>query len=184
MSHQEYDRGEMANQHLPTPLDSGDASEIITENTLLMKSREKYQAIYKKFTQWREANNKDSLSQDVLLAFFVQLSEKMKPSSLWSHYSMLKHTINSNDKVDISSYKKLNMFLKLQSTGFKSKQTKVLTPNDIERFLNEAPDNQFLATKVTTIINMKLNGILIILFINYSLTKFYTFFPRDATYVI
>ncbi|XP_063972557.1 uncharacterized protein LOC135160192 [Diachasmimorpha longicaudata] len=149
MSNYQCDSADVGDQ--PGSSDAGEPGEIITENTLLSKSREKYQAIYKKFTSWRETNNKGPLSQEVLLDFFVELSEKMKPSSLWSHYSMLKHTINSNDKIDISSYKKLNVFLKLQSTGFKSKQTKVLTPNDIERFLNEAPDNQFLATKVALI---------------------------------
>ncbi|XP_011301821.1 uncharacterized protein [Fopius arisanus] len=146
MSSYQSDSGDTNEQ--PGSSDPGESSEIITENTLLSKSREKYQAIYKKFNSWRETNNKGPLSQDVMLDFFMGLSQKMKPSSLWSHYSMLKHTINSNDKIDISSYKKLNSFLRLQSTGYKSKQTKVLTPTDIERFLNEAPDNQFLATKV------------------------------------
>lgn len=82
------------------------------------------------------------------MAYFSELSKKYKSSSLWAHYSMLKSTISTNHNIDIKTYLKLTAFLKKQSIGFKSKKSKVLTPNDVEKYLNEAPNEIHLATKV------------------------------------
>ncbi|KAL0869286.1 hypothetical protein ABMA27_007548 [Loxostege sticticalis] len=51
----------------------------------------------------------------------------------------------------ISEYPKLNAFLKRQSDGFTSKKSKILTSDEVEKFLNEAPDDRYLATKVALI---------------------------------
>jgi len=53
-----------------------------------------------------------------------------------------------HQNVNIKNYMKLNMFLKRQSTGFISKKLKVLTSDKIEKFINKASDNKYLATKV------------------------------------
>lgn len=39
--------------------------------------------------------------------------------------------------------------LKRKSEGFESKKSNVLTPENINKFLNEAPDNEHLDKKVT-----------------------------------
>ncbi|KAL0881723.1 hypothetical protein ABMA27_001517 [Loxostege sticticalis] len=54
----------------------------------------------------------------------------------------------------ISEYPKLNSFLKrrvYKSDGFTSKKSKILTSDEVEKFLNEAPDDRYLATKVALI---------------------------------
>ncbi|CAK1588890.1 unnamed protein product [Parnassius mnemosyne] len=61
---------------------------------------------------------------------------------------MIKSMLKIRNNVDISEYPKLNAFLKLQSDSFTTKKSKILTSNEVERFLNEAPDDRYLATKV------------------------------------
>ncbi|KAJ8912574.1 hypothetical protein NQ315_006646 [Exocentrus adspersus] len=58
----------------------------------------------------------------------VNYQKKMKSSTLWSVYSMLRATLNIYNKVDIGTYLKLRAFLKL-----------------------EAPDDTYLSTKVAMI---------------------------------
>lgn len=123
-----------------------------TKNLLPLKSKDKYLLVYKNFNHWRQEKNISSFSENVLLAYFSELSTKLKPSSLWAHYSMLKSTINLNNSINIGHYAKLTSFLKRQSNGYECKKSKVLTSPQIEKFLNEAPDDKFLATKVRFII--------------------------------
>ncbi|KAL0851950.1 hypothetical protein ABMA28_000232 [Loxostege sticticalis] len=86
-----------------------------------------------------------------MLAYFSELSAKLKPSTLWSRFSMIKSMLKIRNNVDISEYPKLNAFLKRQSDGFTSKKSKILTSDEVEKFLNEAPDDRYLATKVALI---------------------------------
>lgn len=62
----------------------------------------------------------------------------------------------------------MTAFLKRRSDGFRSQKSKVLTSNNVEKFINEAPDDQYLATKVALIFGItgacrrqELNNILI-----------------------
>lgn len=126
------------------------------ENGLPKQSMDKYLAIYSQFMEWKSAKKEESLDESVLLTYFNELAEKLAPSTLWSRYSMLKSTLNSNDNVDITRYSKLSAFLKRQATGFVSKKSKTLTPEQIAKFLTEAPDHQYLVTKVITIKNMQI----------------------------
>ncbi|CAK1577852.1 unnamed protein product [Parnassius mnemosyne] len=64
---------------------------------------------------------------------------------------MIKSMLKIRNNVDISEYPKLNAFLKRQSDGFTTKKSKILTSNEVERFLSEAPDNCYLAKKVALI---------------------------------
>lgn len=61
---------------------------------------------------------------------------------------MLKKMLNVREKVDISNYRLLNAFLKNKSSGFTSNKSKVLTSEEVQKFLTEAPDHVYLATKV------------------------------------
>ncbi|XP_043461530.1 uncharacterized protein LOC122498058 [Leptopilina heterotoma] len=86
-----------------------------------------------------------------MLAYLIELSEKYKPPTVWSTYSMLKSTLKNNDNVNIASFMKVTSFLKRNSDGYKSKKSKTLSPENVNMFLSEAPDDIFLATKVALI---------------------------------
>ena len=131
----------------PETLTAGAAA---TDSSLPVKSRERYMTAYAKFTEWQKSMKTNSLSEDVLLAYLKKLAEQYQPSTLWSQYSMLKSVL-AEKKVNIDSYTTLTVFLRKQSKGFQSVKTKFFEAKEIEKFLAEAPDDQWLATKVSAI---------------------------------
>lgn len=131
-----------------TPPDLVRVARAASLNLLPEKSKNLYIATYDKFMKWQQSKETSSFSENILLAYFSTLSEKYKASSLWAQYSMLKSTIIANHNIDVKSYSKLIAFLKKQSVGFASKKSKTLTTEDIEKYLKEAPDQIYLATKV------------------------------------
>lgn len=69
---------------------------------------------------------------------------------------MLKSTIQVNENIDISQHKKLIAFLKRQNDTYLPKKSKVLTIENVTKFLNDAPDETFLLIKVVLV--FALNG--------------------------
>lgn len=61
---------------------------------------------------------------------------------------MLKTTILCKHDIDISKDTKLLTFLKQKSVGFVSKKSTVFTSAEIQKFMVDAPDDNYLATKV------------------------------------
>lgn len=121
-----------------------------TYSTLLrQKTKSKYEFCYKKFMEWTLVNGITNISENIVTAYMKKMSSEIKPSTLWTTYSMLKTMINIKNNIDISTYPKLRNFLKLQSNGYKSKKSKILTPEQIKKFLLEAPDVEYLFTKVS-----------------------------------
>ena len=140
-------------------LSENDCMEIVPESIrevanhvsldLLPKvSKQLYTAAYNAFEKWQRDKGSNSFCQDVMLAYFFDLSQRYAPSSLWSIYSMLRTTIHTYDQIDISLYQKLITFLKKQYSGYRSKKALTFTKEEISRFLNEAPDVLYLSTKV------------------------------------
>ena len=68
-----------------------------------------------------------NILENVLIAYMKKLSQQIKPSTLWTTYSMLRTMLNNKHNIDILTYCKLRSFLKLQSSGYKSKKSKILT---------------------------------------------------------
>lgn len=84
-----------------------------------------------------------------LLWYLRILAASYAPSSLWSHYSMLRATLKVNDGIDITKFVSILPFLKEKSSGFQAKKSKIFTENEILRFLHEADDDKYLLVKVT-----------------------------------
>lgn len=123
----------------------------INKKSLPEKSKRTYELTYYSFIEWtrKNLNKTSSFSEDVLLDYFRELSEKYKsPLSLWRDYSMLKSTLRLNHDVDIEKYSKLRAFLSRKTRGYQAKQTKTFTLSDFNKFLVEAPDDTYLVIKV------------------------------------
>lgn len=71
-----------------------EAAEKATLELLPLKSRSIYESAYSRFVEYKRLHKVTSFSEDVFLAYFAYLSDIMSPSTLWSHYSMLKATLN------------------------------------------------------------------------------------------
>ncbi|XP_061704420.1 uncharacterized protein LOC133515846 [Cydia pomonella] len=118
------------------------------------KSRDKYLKAYDNFNKWRLENSENTMSETVLLSYFMHLSHTKQPPTMWSIYSMLKATIKTKDDVHIEDYKELVTFLKGMSVGHNPKKSKIFTPSDIDKFINEAPDIIYLGAKVILILGI------------------------------
>lgn len=131
-----------------TPAEIVQTAQSTIENLLPQKSRERYINVYNKFMDWKTKNRAKSFSEITILAYLTEMSHTHKLSTLWGIYSMLKTTLNMNNNININSYKKVISFLKRQSQSFQFKKSKVLTSEEIRKFLNEAPDYKYLDLKV------------------------------------
>ncbi|XP_074103468.1 uncharacterized protein LOC141530326 [Cotesia typhae] len=81
-----------------------------------------------------------------------EISEKAnEPSSLWATYSMLRSMVDIKHNINIYNYSRLIAFLKQKNKGFKSTKALTLSAEQINQFLGEAPDNQYLPIKVALI---------------------------------
>ncbi|KAB0801731.1 hypothetical protein PPYR_03917 [Photinus pyralis] len=101
---------------------------------------------------WCGAQNVTVISENVLLAFFTIMSKSYKSSTLWKNYSMLRSMLNVRENIDISKFMKLQALLRRTSVGYEAKKSKILEYPEIERFINEAPNTEYLAAKVILII--------------------------------
>jgi hypothetical protein len=85
-----------------------------------------------------------------MLAYFFYLKTeiKMKSSSLWSTYSMVRSLMNINHGIDISRFLKLRAFLKKQNECYTPKKSRVFTKKEFDKFLSDSSDQQYLGLKV------------------------------------
>lgn len=124
-------------------------SEAAMKQLVPEKSSKRYNDAYNKFMAWRKEQKTESFVEDVFLAYFDDGAKHYAPSTLWSMYSMLKSKLIANHNIDIARYSRLIAFLKRKNVGFEPKQASVFTPEEIKKFLLDAPDSEFLVVKVT-----------------------------------
>lgn len=115
------------------------------------KSKKLYENQYSTFLTWRNALKRKNSSEEILLAYFQEMSQKYKSSTLWSFYSRLKATIALHENIDISKYTELSNFLKRKAKNYLPKKAKTFTDEEIKTFMNTAPENEFLAHKVNKV---------------------------------
>ncbi|CAH1379207.1 unnamed protein product [Tenebrio molitor] len=89
-----------------------------------------------------------------MLAYFLEKSKIVKPSTLWGVYSMLRTMISINKNLDLSKYTNLIAFLKRQSEGYRAKKSESFSKENIEKFLTTANDDDYLMQKVVLIIGI------------------------------
>ena len=128
-----------------------EAQLIINSETLPKKSSDRYLQVYQAFKNWlnENKNHVSSSHENNLIIYFNSLKEKLKPSTLWSIWSMLKKTLNTRDQIDIDKFFNLKAMLKTYAKGYKPKKSLVFKWQEIEKFIKEADDHVFLALKVS-----------------------------------
>lgn len=128
----------------------GSDIETVAEEGLSIpeKSKLTYEACYKTFCEWMKELKIKTISEKVMLAYFLKRSKIAKSPTLWSEYSKLKCMIYLNRYVDISKFANLGAFLKRKKVEYVRKQSH-FTKSDFEKFVTEADDQSFLMMKVT-----------------------------------
>lgn len=135
-----------------TPPELVEAAKVASQKLLPAKSRKIYENAFSRFMEWKMKKACSSLSETVLLAYFSELTQQQKPSTVWSNYSMIKSMLQSNNNVDISKYFKLITFLKQNGKGYTPKKSAIFTSTNISDFLNNAPDEVYLMAKVVVLL--------------------------------
>lgn len=130
-----------------------DDAAAATMDILPTISKERYEKQYQHFENWRKEQGVTSLKEDVFLAYFLELSSKLKPNTLWSRYSMIKSVLKLRENVDLSRYFKLTAYLKKKNVGLLPKKALVFTKEHISTFM-QAPDEMYLLIKVATIFGL------------------------------
>lgn len=140
-----------------TPSEIHDAALNVVQNLLPTKSRIKYEKSYKKFENWCYEHKVQNYTENVFLGYFSELANKfkMKSSTLWSEYSMLKAVVNIKKGDDIGKFSKLRAFLKKQGENYTPKKSRVLTKENFDKFMRDAPDEMYLAVKVNFLYKLK-----------------------------
>lgn len=119
------------------------------------KSKSLYEKTYANYESWCTQKNVENITHEkVFLAYFKEQSMTKKSSSLWSYYSMLRSTLLLKKNVDISKYSHLIAFLKRNSDSYKPKKSRILTKENIVKFLQEAENEKYLLLKVSMIIGI------------------------------
>ena len=113
------------------------------------KSKNRYKIAYKNFVDWKKEKEISISSEDCLLLYFDQvIVKKYAPNSSWSYYSMLKSLIKIKENIDISKFNSLSAKLKKYAKNYEPKKADTFTSEEIQYFLEEAPDVGYLAHKV------------------------------------
>lgn len=116
------------------------------------KSKLRYHVTYQGFLAWQNVNNLTGIfKESVIIAYFKQLRETMKPNTLWSAYSMLKPMLKHYHSLDIGKYSKLIAYLKDLNKSYVPCKSKIFKQEEISKFLKEAPDEMYLGKKVSVI---------------------------------
>ncbi|XP_029713343.2 uncharacterized protein LOC115257648 [Aedes albopictus] len=144
----------MSDSDSESQMDAEAPEEVATDRLIPEKSKALYEGSYKKFDEWRSRNNYTTVDENAMLAYFSQEMGNQKPSTNWSHFSMLKATINMNLGINISGFTNLVSYLKQNCDGYSPKKSKILTKGEIFRFLKEADDEKYLALKVVLIVGV------------------------------
>ena len=98
--------------------------------------------------EWRKKNSAESFSECTVLAFLSEKQKAVAPSTLWSIFSMLKSTLNVYHNIDLMKYPSVVPFLKQNAVGYKPKKVMIFQQEDMDQFLIEAPNEQYLMKKV------------------------------------
>jgi hypothetical protein len=116
------------------------AAQEAVSNLIPQKSRVAYETTYSRFEEWWSKQKVNCINEKVMLAYFLEKSKIVKPSTLWSVYSMLRTMISINKNLDLSKYTNLIAFLKRQSEGYRAKKSESFSKENIEKFLTTAND--------------------------------------------
>jgi integrase len=131
-------------------------AEEVSGNLFPPKSRNRYEEEYNAFLQWctKEKVEPTHISDDVVLVYLSERSGELKPSTQWSRFSMLKSCLKIKQNVDIGNFPKTVAYLKRLSVGYEPKKSKTFTSEELQRFMTNAPDEEWLLSKVIMVIGV------------------------------
>lgn len=136
------------------PSDIEFAAQSVINTLIPARSKERYEIVYKNFEEWLKVKKVEEVCEKVMLAYLAEQARKLKPSSLWCRYSMLRSLVSIKRKIDISKYHEVVAFLKRNSEGYRPKKSCIFRKEEIHKFLKDMDDKDFLLMKVNWSLNI------------------------------
>ena len=120
------------------------------------RSKALYDKAYAKLLGWcKKGGVADGhYTESVILAYISELSKKYASTTLWTTFSMLRKTIMTNHGQDLGGLLKVVAFLKRKPSDHATKKSAIFTRPQIERFLKEANNDDFLHVKVVILFGL------------------------------
>ncbi|KAJ3666573.1 hypothetical protein Zmor_002010 [Zophobas morio] len=91
-----------------------------------VKSKAAYSKVYEDFQEWRRENSVNGVDENILLAFFEDLSHKYSPNTLWPKLSMLRSMLHLREKTDVKLFDEVEAFVKNKNKGYIPKKSEPL----------------------------------------------------------
>lgn len=117
------------------------------------KSSAKYFKAYEIFKKWLQENRYPEVNENIMECYFKEQLIDLKPSTLWTSYSMLRLMILTRRNINIGNYQRLHLYLKKKSEGYIPRKSSILTRHHITTFLKNADDDHYLLIKVQLLSN-------------------------------
>lgn len=112
-------------------------------------SNKMYEIKYNKFKEWMLFEKIRDITQDVVLRYISIIRKKFAPATASQYVTSLRYTIKKYHSIDIFTYPLVQSLAKELHILWKNKMTnKLFSLNEIQAFLLNAPDSQFLLIKV------------------------------------
>lgn len=144
----------MDKEEISTPPELKRIADSVKMQAVPMKSKDVYLRHYLEYREFLKNHKTESISENTLLAYLQHLLETKSVTSCWTIYSCLKKMIRVNDGIDISRWPLLTDVLKTKSATHKKKKAHVFKKEEIDRFLKDAPDDQFLEDKLALLLGL------------------------------
>lgn len=119
------------------------------ENDVSNKTNEAYLRTYNNLEIWKKSNNMTGWSEDVLLMYFEDVKKLYSPITMNAIFTRLQLMMKKYHKINIDCYDKVMKFLKQNEQGYKAKKTSFFKANEIQKFIETAPDYIYLPQKVS-----------------------------------
>ena len=92
-------------ENIDLPDDVKDLVDEEMSKLVPIKSARTYEKEYRAFLKWKKSKMVNGVTNEkMLIAYFGEKSRSVKPSSLWSYFSMIKKTLLVHENIDISRY--------------------------------------------------------------------------------
>jgi integrase len=139
-----------------TPPEVRAIAEQATSTLLPSRSRSIYDKNHSDFLKWSESKDipHGHYSETVLLAYFSEIAKQYAATTLWSKFSMLRKTIIAHGGADPGELAKVAAFLKRAGDNQTVKKASVFTRSQIEQFIRQASDKDWLHIKVMTLFGL------------------------------
>lgn len=140
-----------------TPPELKEIASKARERLVPTKSKPIYDQTLAKFKTWCAQHKvpENYFSEGTILAYAKTLAETMRPSTVWSKISMLRKTILAYHSLDLGEMATVKAFTHRHEMDHpEKKKSAVFTRENVERYLSNASDDAFLATKVALLFGL------------------------------